>query len=154
MPKILLDVPLHQQQSDGDCLAACTVMVLAYLGQDMKYAQVANHLGIRSYGAPAGNIRRLSQWDLDVVYSQTDVAGLEAMVQHSHPVIVFVRTGELPYWPHDSAHALLVVGYDAFNIYVNDPYFAEAPIAVPRGDFELAWLERDYFYALVTTMRE
>jgi len=35
-------------------------------------------------------------------------------------------------------------------IYVNDPHFDDAPIAVPRGDFELAWLERDYYYALIT----
>jgi hypothetical protein len=27
---------------------------------------------------------------------------------------------------------------------------SEAPVTVPRGDFELAWLERDYFYALIT----
>ena len=36
------------------------------------------------------------------------------------------------------------------QLYVNDPYRSEAPIAVPRGDFELAWLERDYHYALIT----
>jgi hypothetical protein len=32
----------------------------------------------------------------------------------------------------------------------DDPYHSEAPIAVSSSDFELAWLERDYSYALVT----
>ena len=44
----------------------------------------------------------------------------------------------------------LVVGYDESHLYVNDPNRSEASIAVPRGDFELAWLERDYYYALIT----
>ena len=38
----------------------------------------------------------------------------------------------------------------AWPLYVNDPTQPEAPISVPTGDFELAWLERDYFYALIT----
>ena len=29
-----------------------------------------------------------------------------------------------------------------------------APIAVPQGDFELAWLARDYYYALITPMHD
>jgi hypothetical protein len=36
----------------------------------------------------------------------------------------------------------------ACALYVNDPHCSEAPITVPRADFELAWLERDYYYAL------
>ena len=72
------------------------------------------------------------------------------MLQEGHPVIVFVRTGELPYWTYSVDHALLVVGYDENILYVNDPAHPKAPITVPQGDFELAWLERDYFYALIT----
>jgi len=35
---------------------------------------------------------------------------------------------------------------------VNDPDRSEneVPISVPRDEFELAWLERDYYYSLVT----
>ena len=36
------------------------------------------------------------------------------------------------------------------QLYINDPAHPEAPVTVPCGDFELAWLERDYFYALIT----
>ena len=59
-------------------------------------------------------------------------------------------TGELPYWTYGTDHALLVVGCDEDQMYVNDPACSEFPITVPWGDFELAWLARDYYYALIT----
>ena len=37
-----------------------------------------------------------------------------------------------------------------YPLYINDPAHPEAPVIVPRGDFEPAWLERDTFYALIT----
>ena len=153
MPKVLLSVPHLLQRSDGDCLAACAAMVLAYRDREMDYAELLSLLKIRPHGAPAGNIRLLASLNLNVVYSKTDMAGLEAMLQQGHPVIVFMRTGELPYWTYSTDHALLVVGYDESQMYVNDPYYSEAPISVPRGDFELAWLEHDYHYALITPVR-
>lgn len=125
-------------------------MVLAHLGHTIDYPQLLRLLKIKPYGAPAGNIRLLENLGVTVVYSKTDLAGLEAMLQAGHPVIVFVRTGELSYWTYNTDHALLVVGCDEGLLYVNDPNRSEAPIAVPRGDFELAWLERDYYYALIT----
>lgn len=64
-------------------------MVLAYLKQPIDYDHLLQLLQIKSYGAPASNIR-------------------------------------------------------------NDPYFSDAPLTVPKGDFELAWLARDYYYALIT----
>ncbi len=151
MPKQLLPVLHHKQQSDGDCLAACAAMVLNHLNRPIDYAQLLDLLKIKSFGAPAGNIRLLTRHDLSVTYSVTDMAGLEGLIKQGHAVIVFVRTGELPYWKYDTDHALLVAGYDDEHLYVNDPDQEDAPIAVPRGDFELAWLERDYYYALITT---
>ena len=73
MPKVLLSVLHRSQQSDGDCLAACAAMVLAYLGRAIDYL-----------------------------------------------------------------------------LYINDPAHLEAPVTVPRDDLNLAWLERDCFYALIT----
>jgi hypothetical protein len=31
-------------------------------------------------------------------------------------------------------------------VYLNDPTFLEAPIQVSRGEFDLAWLEKDEVY--------
>lgn len=152
MPTVLLSTPHHQQQADGDCLAACAAMVLAHLGRPQPYADLLQLLGVQPFGAPARNILRLSQLNLTVSYSQTDLSGLITMLDQGQPVIVFVRTGELPHWRYSTDHALVVVGYDDDQVWVNDPdrSAAESPLAVPRPDFELAWLERDYFYALIT----
>jgi ABC-type bacteriocin/lantibiotic exporter with double-glycine peptidase domain len=150
VPKVLLSVPHQSQQSDGDCLAACAAMVLAHLGHAIDYPQLLKLLKIKPYGAPAGNVRLLENLGLNVVYSKTGLQGLQAMLQEEHPVIVFVHTGELPHWTYSTDHALVVVGYDENLLYVNDPAHSEAPVTIPRGDFELAWLERDYFYALIT----
>jgi ABC-type bacteriocin/lantibiotic exporter with double-glycine peptidase domain len=151
VPKVLLSVPHQHQQSDGDCLAACAAMVLAHLGHTIGYLQLLELLKIRPYGAPASNIRLLENLGLSVVYSKTDLAGLRAMLQEGHPVIVFVRTGELPHWTYSTDHALLVIGFDENLLYVNDPDRSTAPIAVPLDDFELAWLERDHYYALIVS---
>jgi ABC-type bacteriocin/lantibiotic exporter with double-glycine peptidase domain len=150
VPKVLLPIPHQPQHSDGDCLGACAAMALAYLGRSVDYAQLLKLLKIKSYGAPAGNIRLLAGLNLAIVYSQTDLTGLRAMLRDGWPVIVFVRTAELPYWTYGTDHALLVVGCDEGQVYVNDPAHSEFPITIPQGDFELAWLARDYYYALIT----
>jgi uncharacterized protein YvpB len=126
-------------------------MVLTHLGKKFDYLQLLQLLEIKPHGAPARNIRQLTALNLSVTYSQTDLDSLEAVLQQGHPVIVFVRTSELPHWTYATDHALLLVGYDEEQVYVNDPGHDEAPIAVPRGDFELAWLEKDYYYALITS---
>lgn len=145
----LLDVPHRRQNDDGDCLAACAWMVLAFLGQRHSYSALLSRLGIRSFGAPATNIRRLEDDTRRVIYSQTDMEGLRSFLDADVPVIVFVRTQELPYWDYAVDHALLVVGYDDTSVYVNDPDLSRPNQRVPVGDFELAWLERDYFYAVI-----
>lgn len=127
-------------------------MVLGFVGRPVEYPQLLALLRIRNFGAPAGNIRNLAQVGLSVTYSVTDVDGLIRLLQEGIAAIIFLRTGDLPYWQHNSDHAVVVVGFDNDTqlIYLNDPYFDEAPIAVPLSDFELAWLERDYHYAVIT----
>jgi uncharacterized protein YvpB len=126
-------------------------MILDFIGHGVDYLQLLQLLRIRSYGAPAGNIRLLTQLGLTVDYSVSDIEGLYRQLNDGQPVIVFLRTGDLPYWKHQTDHAVVVVGFDdvAQSIYLNDPYFDVAPIVVPQGYFELAWLERDYYFATI-----
>ncbi len=100
VPKVLLSVPHQPQQGDGDCLAACAAMVLAYLGREISYSRLLRLLKIQPHGAPSGNIRLLAALKFNVTYSQTDLTRLKVMIQQGHPVIVFVRTSELPYWTY------------------------------------------------------
>lgn len=127
-------------------------MVLDFLNHEIEYSRFLQLLKIQSYGAPAGNIRHLAQLGLSVTYSVTDIDGLYSMLDGGMPVIVFLRTKDLPYWSHQTDHAVVVVGYEpeSQTVYLNDPYFDQAAIGVSRDLFELAWLERDYFYAVVS----
>lgn len=97
MPTKLLNVPHCRQHSDGDCLAACAWMVLSFLGHQQAYSTLLTRLDIRSFGAPATNIQRLDNAQHRVIYSQTDMEGLRSYLNADVPVIVFVRTQELPY---------------------------------------------------------
>lgn len=152
MPKVLLPVLHLQQKGDGDCLAACAAMILNFIGHEVEYPQLLELLKIKKFGAPASNIRNLAQLKLSVTYSVTDVDGLLRLLNNGVGVIVFLRTGDLPYWQHQTDHAVVVIGYDddSNSFFVNDPYFGEAPVAIPQDYFELAWLERDYHYAIIT----
>jgi hypothetical protein len=74
------------------------------------------------------------------------------------PVIVAVRTDDLPHWINrtDLAaeekatdHAVVVVGLDRDNAYVNDPDFEQVPQVIELNEFLLAWSDRDYEYAVI-----
>ena len=62
---------------------------------------------------------------------------------------LFKVTTWITYWKEDAQHALVVVGYDETNFYLNDPAFADAPKTVSIDEVMLAWLEFDYMYATV-----
>jgi ABC-type bacteriocin/lantibiotic exporter with double-glycine peptidase domain len=149
VPKFLLPVPHRPQLSEGDCLAACAAMALAYWGHDSPYQELLQRLEIKPYGAPASNILHLASARLQVVYSNGDSGGLEGFLKQGFPAIVFVRTGDLPYWTYGTDHALVVTGYDRVHYYLNDPAYHRPRLPVLKGDLELAWLERDYTYALL-----
>ncbi len=127
-------------------------MVLEYLAQHPIYDDLLKVLDIGPIGAPRRNIVRLASRNISVVYREATVAILLDLVQHGVPVIVFVDTGELPYWSSVTNHAVVVVGADAEQVLVNDPAYPEAPIAVAVGDFELAWLNCEYMCAVIRTI--
>jgi uncharacterized protein YvpB len=124
-------------------------MALAYWGHNSSYQELLQKLEVKSYGAPASNILQLASTELRVVYSNGDLAGLEKLLQQGLPAIVFVRTAELPYWRYGTDHAIVVAGYDRLHYYLNDPAYHRPALPVRKGDFELAWLERDYTFALL-----
>ncbi|MCX6048254.1 MAG: cysteine peptidase family C39 domain-containing protein [Chloroflexi bacterium] len=155
MALLLLPVPHLQQRAPGDCLAACAAMILIYLNLPADYNRLLKLLRIQSeIGTPASNIRNLAQLGVDIIYEQGTLAMLASHLNKGLPCIVSVRTGELPYWQGENLlHAVVVVGLDKHDIYLNDPAFPNAPIQVMRGDFDLAWLDRDEFYAVVSVSK-
>lgn len=82
--------------------------------------------------------------------------GSDALAVISHyldeglPIIAYVNTGELTsYWNVTTFHAVVVVGIDEDRVYVNDPYFDDAPKAIQQAEFILAWLEQDFWYGVI-----
>lgn len=151
MPGRLLTVPLHRMQQGADCLAACAAMALDYIKHPLAYSVLLQLLGVGEFGAPASRIARLAGRDIAVEYGEGTWEMLETLIDEDQPVIVLVRTGELPYWLGvDTFHSVVIVGYDQTHAFVNDPYFDDAPKAVTRGDFLLAWLEMGYRYAVIS----
>lgn len=151
MSPIRLSVRHLQQPREGECLAACTAMVLNYLDVNFSYNRLVRILKIQTdYGTASSNIHAVSRFGVRVTYRQGNLQVLREHLESSEPCIVFVKTGELPYWQRNIDHAVVVVGIDESQIYLNDPDLPTAPTRVPLGDFDLAWLEHDEMYAVIT----
>jgi len=151
MPKLWLKLVHQPQRYEADCLAACAAMVLEYLGQSVEYAQLLHILNITpNLGAPASHIKRLSTLGLGIVYRAGTISDLMKYLAQNIPCIVFVNTIELDYWTEATRHAVVVVGIDERQVYLNDPFFEVAPQIVSRLEFELAWDEMDNSYAVIT----
>lgn len=149
---VLLPVSHIQQKFSGDCLAACAAMVLDYRGLSIRYHLLVNLLQIkRSIGTPFSTIRELEKQRIRVTYKQHGtLQELYELLTNDLPCIVDVATEELPHWQQISTrHVVVVVGMDSEYVYLNDPAFANAPVRVPIGDFDLAWLQRDERYAVL-----
>jgi len=149
VPNTLLPIPHHPQRSDGDCLAACAAMALDYLGVSIDYGRLLRLLGVKPYGTPGSRLNNLASLGVHVHYARGTLNELFDYLTSGHACIVLVRTDQLPYWTYATDHAVLVVGFDEQAVYVNDPAFEQAPQRVPHADFELAWLEFDYRYAVI-----
>lgn len=149
---VRLPVQHIQQQATGECLVACAAMLFGYFGLPFDYQRFVRLLRIRSQiGTPFSQVRELSKLGIPVIYQQGTLTELYTHLTAGLPCIVSVQTGELPYWQSTKLqHAVVVVGIDSDFIYLNDPAFFNAPAQVALGDFDLAWLEQDEFYAVIT----
>ncbi|MBI3957213.1 MAG: C39 family peptidase [Chloroflexi bacterium] len=149
---INLPVPLIRQRRPGECLVACVAMLYASWNIRFSYDELKTDLRIRpNAGSPLENVRQLSPKGFAVYFQRRGTfANLYGMLERGWPSIVSVQAGEFPYWQEPpTQHAVVVVGMIDDNILVNDPTFADAPLAIPYGDFDLAWLEMDEAFAVI-----
>lgn len=151
MPRRFLPVPHHPQRLESDCLAACASMVLTAAGVPANYEALLTALNVTPWGTPHRNLRQLEDRiaGIQVTYRQGVLADVFRAVDEGQPVILFVWTGDLPYWALKTWHAVVVVGYDENQFYLNDPAFDTAPQIVTHGDLELAWIAYDTYYAVI-----
>lgn len=146
----LLNIPHQTQNKPSWCLPACAAMVCAFWGQPIYQGDIARWLHTTEIGTPARNINRLREHGFTVEYLEGSFDLLADSLEHSRPCIIFLRTGELPYWKVDTAHAVVLAGFVGEQTYLYDPAFPDAPQVVPIESFMLAWSFFDYSVAIVS----
>lgn len=144
-----LNVPYIQQAEVGWCLPACAAMVAAYWQQPLLQADIAHWLGAQGIGVASSRLVRLNQRGFQVVYGAGSLVELQGWLAQNVPCILFVRTGELPYWRTDTPHAMVLVGLEGEQAHLLDPAVAQSPMSVSVGDLLLAWSHSDYTYAVL-----
>ena len=131
-------------------MAACAQMVLAYWNIPSHQRQLNRLFSRTDIGARFTHLVRLTQYGVQVTLQRGDERKLIEAIDKSLLPIVFVATGELTsYWQEDVQHAVVIIGYDQTNFYLNDPAFTDAPKRVTIDELMLAWIELDYIYALI-----
>ena len=145
----LLSVSHLKQRQSADCLAACAVMALHYLALPTQYDRLTRLLGITRYGAVFSNLQRLESLGVSVLIEPGELETLRRHLDTGLPPLVPVETRWLGYWKVDTYHVVVVVGIEDETVYVNDPYFDTAPIAVSINEFIPAWVERKSLYGVM-----
>jgi ABC-type bacteriocin/lantibiotic exporter with double-glycine peptidase domain len=145
----LLSIEHRRQEERTGCLAACAQMALEVIGIRQSQQDLNRMLGMTEAGTPSPRVKRLNRQGVAVVYDTGDEHVLRTAIDRGLPPIVFLLSGDLPYWRVNLRHAVLMVGYSEDEVFLNDPAFADSPKGVSWGDFLLAWSEFDYRYALV-----
>lgn len=152
MPRHFLTVPHIPQRRESDCLAACAAMLsLAAIGLQPDYDDLLSILDVKPWGTPHRNIQQLNHLirDLLITYRQGALIDIFEAINDGMPVILFVWTEDLPYWVWETWHAVVLVGYDDQDFFINDPAFPTAPQIARHGDLELAWIANDAYYAVI-----
>lgn len=147
----LLSVSHRQQQQPSDCLAACAAMVLDYLHIPVEYTRLVRLLRITAIGTSFSNLAALTALGVSVVIDEGKaIDDILRYLQVGLPVIAFLDTAELAYWEYEHTdHAVLVIGVENEQILLNDPEFSTAPQRCSVDEFELAWMEKDYLFAVI-----
>lgn len=81
---------------------------------------------------------------MEVFYGTLALSFVQNYVRRGIPVIALVNTLFLDYWHSETAHAVVVVGFDENQVFLNDPAFETAPQVATETGFLAAWGEFDY----------
>ena len=139
MPKSFIKLKHLRQREAYSCVPACVRMLLQYYGDGRTEEDLCVLLGCMPYGTSAEGVARVSGLGYEVELRYSTFEELKALIDAGQPVMVFVRTGGLDYWSEDCPHAVVVVGYDEDSVYIDDPYFEDAPQRTRFKTFRVAW---------------
>lgn len=125
-------------------------MILLALGDNASEDQLAQLFDTEWYGTPASRIQRLTQRGYRTTYEQTTLEQLQHDLHQQTPAVIFLRTGDLPGWQEDVAHAVVLIGLTANTAIIHDPARDTGPDEINLEAFLLAWSEMDYYCATIT----
>ena len=147
---LLSNIRNWRQQHEDDCLVASCKTVLDYLGIERDEEWLWHRL-LAGEVTPFPHIKTLAATLGVVVEVQTDgtLEIFESLIESGLPVIVAVDADNPRYWPYVRHHAVVVIGFDAQRVVVNDPAQPEEPLEVDVDTFLLAWSRRNYQYAVL-----
>lgn len=144
MPPNLIHLSHMEQKHDADCLAMCVDMVLLHIGQRKPRRRLHRLLKTDvKDGTPFPNVRNVRRLGFTMrYYDRATFEIISAELAQQNPCIVPVRADEFSHWPSDerTQHAVVIVALDDEHVWIHDPDQPIAPILVPIGDFDLAWL--------------
>jgi hypothetical protein len=126
-------------------------MLLAFEGIIVPYARLLCLLNVQVFGTPGRNLYRFGSTGVEVIYREGSISILEEVLARGRPCIALVRTEFLPHWTYSTDHAVVVAGMDGDSVFLNDPAFVQHLMLVKKLEFELAWMEFNYRYCMITT---
>ena len=136
---IRLPVALYEQEFEWSCVPACTQMALAFLGLHVAEIELCRKLGtVPVVGSEPESLIKLADLGVNIEYGVFSLRKLQRWLVDGYPVITFLRTGPLSYWPKEEPHCVLTVGQDSMSMHVNDPAFPATVRAIPIAEFEAA----------------
>ncbi|MFN8486511.1 MAG: C39 family peptidase [Caldilineaceae bacterium] len=143
----------RRQQHRSDCLVACADMVLNHLGLSIGYDRLAKLLRAGESFTPFSRLRYLESLGLFLEAGERgDLSIFTTYIALGLPIIVGVKTLNWSHWGTIiTDHAVVVIGIDQEHdtIYINDPFFVNAPIEMSLIEFEIGWEEKDRQYAII-----
>jgi ABC-type bacteriocin/lantibiotic exporter with double-glycine peptidase domain len=130
-------------------------MVLGCQGLTLGEQELSDWLATQPAGTGVWNLLLLEQRvaGCRVELDSVSFATLQESLTAGVPPIAFVATRHLSSWDRDTIHAVVVVDISDDEVHIHDPAFSDAPRALPRREFALAWSELDFLTAVITVAR-
>ncbi len=118
-------------------------MVLAYQAIRVEEVVVCDLLRTDEAGTSLADLDTLLKQGFPHCQVRVEASSLDSLRQSLRdgiPPIAIVNTAPLrSYWQRACVHALVVIGIEEQIVFVNDPFFDDAPKRIPVTEFLAAW---------------
>ncbi|MBI1922984.1 C39 family peptidase [Candidatus Poribacteria bacterium] len=133
----LLKKPHQQQINHEACVPASLSMVCAAYGKTILQSEFIEQLmrpprrgtSFDSLEDPQFQ-EWLKQYGLTLEIRESNLDQLRSEIRAGIPVICIIQSQYLPYSFREDLHAVVIVGIDSENVYLNDPLLSEDTITV------------------------